>query len=157
MLNLLRTESLEPTGDSPLLAAGVMCLCPLPGSTTGLLAGMMDGKVAVVEEIGLFEPSIRYIEASNNEIRGLGTLILGGRLFMACAGLDRRLRLLDIESGEQLIDIELDGYALTLKALGASVGLGTSAGAAIIAYPTDIIALTQSGAYEQVVTQPGGR
>jgi WD40 repeat protein len=140
-LNLFRGESLEAGGETPTLEAGVLRLAPLPGSGTGLLAGLMDGQVAVVEEIGLYEPSIRYLKASDNEIRGLGTLILGGRLFVACTGLDRHLRLLDVESGEKTIDIELDGYALTLKALGASVGLGTSAGASVIAYPTDMVAL----------------
>jgi WD40 repeat protein len=142
-LNLFRGESLEPSGDPRPLEASVLCLSPLPGSGTGLLAGLMDGRVAVVEEVGLYEPSIRYIKASDNEIRGLGTLILGGRLFLACAGLDRHLRLLDVESGKKTIDIDLDGYALTLKALGASVGLGTSAGACVIAYPMDMIALSQ--------------
>jgi WD40 repeat protein len=140
-LKLFRGEALEAGGETPTLEAGVLRLAPLPGSGTGLLAGLMDGQVAVIEEIGLYEPSIRYLKASDNEIRGLGTLILGGRLFVACTGLDRHLRLLDVESGEKTIDIELDGYALTLKALGASVGLGTSAGASVIAYPTDMVAL----------------
>ena len=140
-LSLFRGESLEPCGEPLQLDAGVLCLSTLPGSRMGLLAGLMDGRVAVVKEIGLYEPSIHYIKASDNEIRGIDTLILGGRLFLACAGLDQRLRLLDIESGEEMIDIELDGYALTLKALGASVGIGTSAGAGVIAYPTNMIAL----------------
>jgi WD40 repeat protein len=140
-LSLFRAATLERRGEASMLEAAVLCLCPLFGSGSGLLAGLADGRVAVVRELGLYGQSITYVTASENEIRGLGTLILGGRLFMACAGLDRHLRLLDIQTGEQTIDIELDGYALSLKALGAAVGIGTSAGAAVISYPTDIIGL----------------
>jgi WD40 repeat protein len=140
-LGLFRGAALEKRGETATLEAGVLCLCPLLGSTSGLLAGLTDGRVAVVRDLGLYGQSIDYVEASENEIRGLGTSILGGRVFMACAGLDRHLRLLDIQTGEQIIDIELDGYALCLKALGASVGIGTSAGAAVISYPTDILVL----------------
>jgi WD40 repeat protein len=140
-LSVFHGPMLEKRGDPSMLDASILCLCPLPSSPSGLLAGLADGRVGVVRELGLYGESISYIEASENEIRGLGTLILGGRVFMACAGLDRHLRLLDIQAGEEAIDIELDGYALSLKAIGAAVGLGTSAGAAVISYPTDILVL----------------
>jgi WD40 repeat protein len=139
-LGVFHGPMLEKRGEPSMLDASVLCLCPLP-SSTGVLAGLADGRVAVVRELGLYGESVSYIEASENEIRGLGTLILGGRVFMACAGLDRQLRLLDIQAGEEAIAIELDGYALSLKAIGSAVGLGTSAGAAVISYPTDILVL----------------
>lgn len=140
-LRLFHAATLEQRGGALMLEASVLCLCPLPGPANGVLAGLADGRVAVVRELGLFGEDTIYIDASENEIRGLGTLILGGREFMACAGLDRHLRLLDIQARDQIIDIELDGYARSLRTLGASVGLGTSAGAAVISYPTDLLQL----------------
>jgi WD40 repeat protein len=142
VLGLRYGADLEQRGGSSL-EAGVMCLCPLPGGPRGLLAGLSDGRVAVVRELGLYGEDITYLDASENEIRGLSTLILGGRVFVACAGLDRHLRLLDIQSGEQAIDIDLDGYALALSSAGSSVGLGSTDGAVVISYPTDALRLNQ--------------
>ena len=71
-LSLFRGEAQEPSGDPPLLDAGVLCICALPGSSTSLAAGMTDGRIAIVEGIGFYEPGIRYIKVSDNEIRGLG-------------------------------------------------------------------------------------
>ncbi|MGA2322067.1 MAG: WD40 repeat domain-containing protein [Solirubrobacteraceae bacterium] len=140
-LSIYHGAELEQRGVVPPLEASVLCLCPMAGSTSGLLAGLADGRIAVVPELGLYRDDISYIEASESEIRGLGTLILGGRVFAACAGLDRHLRLVDIHAREETVDIDLDGYALSLSVVGASVGLGTSTGAAVISYPTDILTL----------------
>jgi WD40 repeat protein len=140
-LSTFYATELKLRGTPTTLESGVLCLCPLPGSASGVLAGLTDGRIAVVPDLSAYRDDIAYIRASENEIRGLRTLILGGRIFVACAGLDRHLRLVDIQSGEDVVDIELDGYALSLSALGSSVGLGSSAGAAVISYPTDILSL----------------
>ena len=138
-LRIFHPLDFEQRGKTLPLEAGVLCMCPLPGPVPGLIAGLDDGRIAVVRE--LQEQNISYIEVSENEIRGLGTLILGGRIFMACAGLDRRLRLLDLQTSSCAINIELDGFALYLSAVGNVVAIGTSAGAAIVSYATDILAL----------------
>jgi WD40 repeat protein len=124
------------------LDAGVLCMCPLPGPLAGVIAGLDDGRMAVVREPRVKgRRGVSYFEVSDNEIRGIGTLLLGGRIFVACAGLDRRMRLLDLQTGAHAIDIELDGFALSLSTVGTAVGVGTSAGAAVISYATDILAL----------------
>lgn len=141
-VSIFHPLNLEQRGEPLQLDAGVLCMCPLPGPVAGVIAGLDDGRMAVVREPGLQGPrSVSYAEVSENEIRGLGTLILGGRMFVACAGLDRRLRLLDLQTGARAIDIELDGFALSLSAVGISVAVGTSAGAAVISYASDILAL----------------
>jgi WD40 repeat protein len=140
-LRIFHPLKLEQRGEPLLLDAGVLCMCSLPGPVPGVIAGLDDGRMAVVREPGLQGRNISYVDVSENEIRGLVTLILGGRMFVACAGLDRRLRLLDLQTGARAIDIELDGFALSLSAVGTAVAVGTSAGAAVISYATDILAL----------------
>jgi WD40 repeat protein len=125
------------------LHTSILCLCSLPGAVRGLVVGLVDGRLAIVQEAGLFGQSVRFICASENEIRGLATLILGGRIYVACAGLDRHLRILDVHTGQEIIDIELDGYALSLSTLGSAAGIGSSAGAAVIQFPRDTLLLHQ--------------
>jgi len=141
-LGMLRGSGLEEQGACSI-ETSVLCLSPLPGASRTVLAGLVDGRIAVVRELGLYGQQVSYLQACENEIRGLGTLVLGGRVFVACAGLDRRLRLIDIQTEEPTMDIEMDGYALSLSAVGASVGLGSSAGAAVICFPTDTLVLNQ--------------
>jgi WD40 repeat protein len=141
-LSTYRGESLEPRGDATMLGSSVLCLCPLPGINNAVLAGLASGRIAIVRGLGIYEPEIDYIEVSGNELRALGTTMIGGRLFAACTGLDRHLRLIDVETRESRIVIDLDGYGLSLSLLGHSAALGTSAGASILSYPNDILVLT---------------
>ncbi len=140
-LRIFDPRKLTQRGEALSLEAGILCMCPLPGPKAGVIAGLDDGRVAVVCEPGLQGRDISYVDVSENEIRGLGTLISGGRIFVTCAGLDRRLRLLDLKTGAHAMEIELDGFALSLSAVGTVVAVGTSAGAAVISYASDLLTL----------------
>jgi FOG: WD40 repeat len=124
------------------LPTSILCLSAFPGSGMWFVAGLTDGRLAIVRELGPHAENIQYVEASETEIRGVAAMLIGDRLVVAATGLDRRLRLFDATSGTEMLQIELDGYALTLAANETRIALGTTAGAMVATFPVDPLLLT---------------
>jgi WD40 repeat protein len=113
------------------LDAAVLCVHPVPGWRNGWVAALTDGRIAVFPDFGRHAEEVRYINAHAGEVRVVTSFMLEGRLVVASGGLDRRLRLHDLDTGTRLLEIELEGYATGIVASAPFLGLSSSAGAVV--------------------------
>jgi hypothetical protein len=105
------------------------------------VAGLADGNVAIIHDLGMHAEDISYIQAHNGEVRAVSSFMLAGRSVVASAGLDRRLRLFDLDTRAQLLEVALDGYAMCAAAQSPFLAAGTSAGAVVLRFADDLLSL----------------
>lgn len=114
------------------LDVAVTSLCVVPGVDGLVIAALVDGTLALLQEFGPGARSRAVVKAHSGEVRAVAALRLPGRTLIASTGLDRRLRVAELMSGRVVVDIELDGYGLALAAHGTLLALGTTVGAALL-------------------------
>jgi WD40 repeat protein len=123
------------------LDCGVLSMCAATGSPFEAIAGLADGRIAMISEVGRPEESMTFVELHESEVRGVVCFDLAGRPVIASTGLDRQLILLDLTTSTELARIQLDGHALAVAGRSPWTAIGTSAGAALIEFSDNPIVL----------------
>lgn len=146
-LALWDADSLEENRRSNVKAS-VLGICAIPGTRLGWVAGLSDGKIAVIRDLGSHAEQISYIPAHSGEVRTVVCFALGGRVIVGSAGVDRSLRVFDLETRTLLLEISLDGYATCAAQAAPFLAVGSSAGAALFELSPNLVNLrhTRSGA-----------
>jgi hypothetical protein len=111
--------------------SSVLGVTALPGKHNGFVAALADGRAVVATGVDRHDREIREVKASASELRAAAALELAGRAVAAVTGLDRLVHLFDVITGAPLFDIELEGFGLSLTALGRWLGIGSSTGAMV--------------------------
>lgn len=126
------------------LGTPIMGLCPIPGRPTGWVAALASGYLAIIPGLSRPVTEVGYIRAHKGEARTVSSFLLGGRIVVASAGLDRRIRLFDLTTHDQLLEIELEGYAAHIAAISPFLAVGSSAGAAVFRFANNLFNLIAS-------------
>lgn len=119
------------------IPSSVTAVSAIPLHTAGLIVGRSDGAISFAQDSR--EPLGRWttLDGHDREISDLAALVVGGRLVVASAGMDRTLRLWDLATRQKLQEIELDGHPLSVSAASPFVAVATSAGASVFEFNQD--------------------
>jgi WD40 repeat protein len=135
-ISIRRLPDLTEAG-SHRLEVSVTDIAALPHQESGLVAGLVDGRIAY-STTGAW----RYFHAHQNDVAGLSAFVISGRVVVVSAGLDRRLCLWDLATEQLLQELELDGLPLALHTVSPYTAVATTAGAAVFRFSEDPLLLT---------------